>query len=74
MSPTDELTRYGRDIMDRLESGLADKVTTRLSEIDSTLPALITDYAFGAVVVPEGTWPVGIWCWCVAGWRGLKCK
>ncbi|QXC99975.1 hypothetical protein [Klebsiella sp. PL-2018] len=41
MSPTDELTRYGRDIMDRLESGLADKVTTRLSEIDSTLPALM---------------------------------
>ena len=54
MSQTDDLTRYGRDIMDSLESGLADKVTARLSELDSTLPALITDYAFGAVVGRPG--------------------
>ena len=36
MSQTDDLTLYGREIMDRLESGLADKVTTRLSELDPT--------------------------------------
>ena len=54
MSQTDDLTRYGRDIMDSLEPGLADKVTARLSELDSTLSALITDYAFGAVVGRPG--------------------
>ncbi len=54
MSQTNDLTRYGRDIMDRLEPGLADKVTGRLSELDASLPALITDYAFGAVVGRPG--------------------
>lgn len=54
MSQTDALTRHGRAIMDRLEDGLADKVTGRLSELDDTLPAIITDYAFGAVVGRPG--------------------
>ncbi len=45
MSQTNDLTRYGRDIMDRLEPGLAAKVTNRLSELDASLPTLITDYA-----------------------------
>lgn len=54
MSQTNDLTSYGRDIMDRLEPGLADTVTGRLGELDSTLPALITDYAFGAVVGRPG--------------------
>lgn len=54
MNHTDSLTHYGRDIMDRLEPGLADKVTGRLSELDPTLPALTTDYAFGAVVGRPG--------------------
>ncbi|WP_406850607.1 carboxymuconolactone decarboxylase family protein [Candidatus Arsenophonus nilaparvatae] len=54
MSQTDDLTRYGRKIMDRLEAGLADKVTRRLSEFDPILPALITNYAFGAVVGRPG--------------------
>ena len=49
-----ELTHYGREIMDRLEEGLADKVTGRLSELDADLPRLITDYAFGAVVGRPG--------------------
>lgn len=40
--------------MDSLEAGLADRVTGRLSELDPTLPALITDYAFGAVVGRPG--------------------
>ncbi|CAH0306771.1 carboxymuconolactone decarboxylase [bacteria symbiont BFo1 of Frankliniella occidentalis] len=54
MSQNNDLTRYGRDIMDRLEPGLAAKVTGRLSELDASLPALITDYAFGAVVGRPG--------------------
>ncbi|MFU2315515.1 carboxymuconolactone decarboxylase family protein [Rahnella sp. PCH160] len=49
-----ELTEYGRSIMDKLETGLADKVTSRLSELDTDLPKLITDYAFGAVVGRPG--------------------
>lgn len=54
MKQINELTHYGREIMDRLEPGLADKVTAQLSELDATLPALITDYAFGAVVGRPG--------------------
>ncbi|RPH30249.1 carboxymuconolactone decarboxylase [Buttiauxella warmboldiae] len=54
MSQTNDLTRFGRDIMERLEPGLADKVAGRLGEFDATLPALITDYAFGAVVGRPG--------------------
>ena len=54
MSQTNDLTRYGRDIMDRLKPGLAAKVTNRLSELDASLPTLITDYAFGAVVGRPG--------------------
>nr|WP_315292112.1 carboxymuconolactone decarboxylase family protein [Serratia proteamaculans] len=49
-----ELTNHGRAIMERLETGLADKVTDRLRELDDDLPRLITDYAFGAVVGREG--------------------
>ncbi|MDE9555323.1 carboxymuconolactone decarboxylase family protein [Xenorhabdus bovienii] len=47
-------TEHGRDIMEQLETGLADKVTNRLAELDADLPALITDYAFGAVVGRPG--------------------
>lgn len=54
MSNADDLTQYGREIMNRLEPGLADKVTTRLNELDPTLSALITDYAFGSVVGRAG--------------------
>ena len=54
MSQIYDRTRYGREIMDRLEAGLADKVTRRLSELDPGLPALITDYAFGDVVGRPG--------------------
>lgn len=54
MSQISNLTHYGRDIMNRLEPGLADKVTGRLNELDATLSALITDYAFGAVVGRPG--------------------
>lgn len=54
MKQINDLTHYGREIMDRLEPGLADKVTAQLSELDATLPALITDYAFGAVVGRPG--------------------
>lgn len=54
MSNVSDLTRYGKDIMDQLEPGLADKVTGRLAELDPSLPALITDYAFGAVVGRPG--------------------
>ncbi|HED6272352.1 carboxymuconolactone decarboxylase family protein [Enterobacter sichuanensis] len=54
MSQINDRTRYGREIMDRLEAGLADKVTRRLSELDPGLPALITDYAFGDVVGRPG--------------------
>lgn len=54
MSNVSDLTRHGKDIMDLLEPGLADKVTGRLAELDPSLPALITDYAFGAVVGRPG--------------------
>ena len=54
MTKTNDLTAYGRAIMDTLETGLADKVTGRLIELDADLPNLITDYAFGAVVGREG--------------------
>ena len=54
MTMMNDLTAYGRAIMDTLETGLADKVTGRLSELDADLPNLITDYAFGAVVGREG--------------------
>ncbi|EJE9730187.1 TPA: carboxymuconolactone decarboxylase family protein [Salmonella enterica subsp. enterica serovar Muenchen] len=48
------LTERGRDIMEQLEMGLADKVCNRLAELDDDLPTLITDYAFGAVVGRPG--------------------
>ena len=54
MTMMNDLTAYGRAIMDTLETGLADKVTGRLRELDADLPNLITDYAFGAVVGREG--------------------
>lgn len=54
MKSGNALTEHGRSIMDKLEPGLADKVTSRLSELDSDLPKLITDYAFGAVVGRPG--------------------
>jgi 4-carboxymuconolactone decarboxylase len=54
MKSGNALTEHGRSIMDKLEPGLADKVTARLSELDSDLPKLITDYAFGAVVGRPG--------------------
>ena len=54
MKSGDELTIHGRAIMERLETGLAEKVTSRLRELDDDLPRLITDYAFGAVVGREG--------------------
>lgn len=54
MKQGNELTSHGRSIMERLEQGLADKVTGRLSELDADLPRLITDYAFGAVVGRPG--------------------
>ena len=54
MTMMNDLTAYGRAIMDTLETGLADKVTGRLSELDADLPNLIIDYALGAVVGREG--------------------
>ncbi|MEQ1974268.1 carboxymuconolactone decarboxylase family protein [Xenorhabdus sp. SGI240] len=49
-----ELTNHGRDIMDQLENGLADKVINRLKQLDENLPYLVTDYAFGSVVGRPG--------------------
>ncbi|CAM3786056.1 carboxymuconolactone decarboxylase family protein [Xenorhabdus thuongxuanensis] len=49
-----ELTNHGRDIMNQLEKGLADKVINRLKELDENLPYLVTDYAFGSVVGRPG--------------------
>jgi 4-carboxymuconolactone decarboxylase len=49
-----ELTNRGREIMEQLEAGLADKVCQRLSELDEDLPKLITDYAFGDVIGRPG--------------------
>ena len=48
------LTQHGKSIMIQLQDGLADNVTNRLAELDADLPALITDYAFGAVVGRPG--------------------
>ncbi|PSU32371.1 carboxymuconolactone decarboxylase family protein [Photobacterium lutimaris] len=49
-----ETTQKGMQIMDALEEGLAKRVCNRLSELDSDLPRLITDYAFGSVVARPG--------------------
>ncbi|MDA0696860.1 MAG: carboxymuconolactone decarboxylase family protein [Proteobacteria bacterium] len=54
MKQTDELTKYGMEIMNKLEEGLADRVTSSLSQLDEGLSKLITDYAFGAVVGRPG--------------------
>lgn len=48
------LTEHGKFIMNQLQEGLADRVTSSLAELDIDLPALITDYAFGAVVGRPG--------------------
>ncbi|MDK9757528.1 carboxymuconolactone decarboxylase family protein [Vibrio sp. D173a] len=44
----------GMWVMNRLEDGLAERVSSKLSELDSDLPRLITDYAFGSVVARPG--------------------
>lgn len=54
MKNHEDLTQYGKEIMNRLENGLADKVINSLSELDEDLPKLITDYAFGSVVGRPG--------------------
>ncbi|AYA41088.1 carboxymuconolactone decarboxylase family protein [Xenorhabdus nematophila] len=54
MKSSKTLTEHGRYIMELLEPGLADKIMENLSELDSDLPFLITDYAFGAILGREG--------------------
>lgn len=54
MKQTDELTEYGMEIMNKLEAGLAERVTSSLSQLDEGLSKLITDYAFGAVIGRPG--------------------
>ncbi|EEH67448.1 MULTISPECIES: carboxymuconolactone decarboxylase family protein [Acinetobacter] len=54
MKQTDELTKYGMEIMNKLEDGLAERVTSSLSQLDEGLSKLITDYAFGSVVGRPG--------------------
>lgn len=49
-----EISEYGKDIMNTLEDGLADKVISRLSELDDDLPKLIVNYAFADVVGRPG--------------------
>ncbi len=49
-----DLTDYGKAIMNRLESGLADRIVDSLGELDETLPRLITDYAFASVIGRKG--------------------
>ncbi|CAH0529996.1 carboxymuconolactone decarboxylase family protein [Vibrio hippocampi] len=49
-----QTTIKGMYVMDRLEDGLAERMSRRLSELDSDLPRLITDYAFGSVVARPG--------------------
>lgn len=48
------ITKHGRYIMNQLQEGMADRVTSSLAELDPDLPALITDYAFGSVVGRPG--------------------
>lgn len=54
MKQTDELTEYGMEIMNKLEAGLAERVTSSLGQLDEGLSKLITDYAFGAVIGRPG--------------------
>ncbi|MBD2784542.1 carboxymuconolactone decarboxylase family protein [Xenorhabdus sp. DI] len=54
MKKDPKLTNHGRNIMNQLEEGLADKATNSLKELDENLPYLITDYAFGSVVGRPG--------------------
>ncbi|OHY80830.1 carboxymuconolactone decarboxylase family protein [Marinobacter sp. AC-23] len=49
-----EKTAKGKEIMDRLEAGAGDRVTSRLAELDADLPKLITDYAFADVIGRPG--------------------
>jgi 4-carboxymuconolactone decarboxylase len=54
MKQTDELTKVGMEVMNKLEDGLAERVTSSLSQLDEGLSKLVTDYAFGAVVARPG--------------------
>ncbi len=47
-------TERGRAIMEQLEAGSAERVTTRLAELDADLPRLVTDYAFADVIGRPG--------------------
>jgi len=49
-----EAQNKGIEIMEALERGLANKVCSRLADLDEKLPRLITDYAFGSVVARPG--------------------
>ncbi|MCO6058335.1 carboxymuconolactone decarboxylase family protein [Pseudomonas sp. MOB-449] len=52
--PMSEKTLRGRRLMDALEPNTAERVTTRLSELDPALAMLITDYAFADVLGRPG--------------------
>ncbi|QEM83543.1 carboxymuconolactone decarboxylase family protein [Halomonas binhaiensis] len=54
MPQNNNLTLRGRNIMNQLEPGLADKLTNSLKELDEDLPSIITDFVFGAVVGRKG--------------------
>lgn len=54
MSQDSEVRSLGRDIMNQLEPGLADKLIGSLKDLDESLPALITDYVFGSVIGRPG--------------------
>jgi 4-carboxymuconolactone decarboxylase len=49
-----EISEYGKQVMNSLQSGLADSVIERLSELDDDLPKLIVNYAFADVVGRPG--------------------
>ncbi len=54
MAQESGLSRYGMEIMNRLEEGLADRVIESLSALDPELPQLIVNYAFADVVGRPG--------------------
>lgn len=50
MTEAKKISEYGKQIMNTLEDGLAEKVISRLGELDEDLPRLITNYAFADVL------------------------
>ncbi|UTJ46769.1 carboxymuconolactone decarboxylase family protein [Atlantibacter subterranea] len=48
------INKRGRVVMDLLSPRMSESLNSYLKQFDKTLPALITDYAFGSVIARDG--------------------